>query len=384
MRIASLVYNDFTRDSRVEKQANSLTNAGYDVTVFALWKKGLKSFESINKYSIKRVKSPFGFNISSIAKIIEILNFTIIVSWKIRTMDLVHCHDYHPLPAIILSKLIFRTNAKVIYDAHEFESHKLGLGKISKSLILSLEKISTNFVAGFITVSGSILNMYENLFRQIPKILILNCPPSEDLTDSNKFHSVLSLPANSLNCLYQGGFIPYRGIEELISGFSEEKVKDVNLILMGHGGTTEPGKNLEKHIIELSLSEKNIYYLRSVPVNELLSYTSSATFGVCLTIDNCLNHRYSLPNKFFEYAMAGLPVLINDLPEMRKLVEKYECGVICESITPDGIRRGLKELLQKDLKRLSRNARKMAEDHSWEVQEKKLLSLYELVMEVKS
>ena len=82
--------------------------------------------------------------------------------------------------------------------------------------------------------------------------------------------------------------------------------------------------------------------------------------------------------------MAGLPVLINDLPEMRKLVEKYECGVICESITPDGIRRGLKELLQKDLKRLSRNARKMAEDHSWEVQEKKLLSLYELVMEVKS
>mgnify|MGYP001211770794 FL=1 len=113
--------------------------------------------------------------------------------------------------------------------------------------------------------------MYENLFRQIPKILILNCPPSEDLTDSNKFHSVLSLPANSLNCLYQGGFIPYRGIEELISGFSEEKVKDVNLILMGHGGTTEPGKNLEKHIIELSLSEKNIYYLRSVPVNELLS-----------------------------------------------------------------------------------------------------------------
>ena len=108
---------------------------------------------------------------------------------------------------------------------------------------------------------------------------------------------------------------------------------------------TSAGQKLEKQILDLSTKQKNIYHVQSVPMNELLSYTSSASIGVCLTIDNCLNHKYSLPNKFFEYAMAGLPMLVSDLPEMRKLVEKYNCGVICESITPDGIVNGLKKLL---------------------------------------
>jgi len=97
-----------------------------------------------------------------------------------------------------------------------------------------------------------------------------------------------------------------------------------------------------------------------------------------------LNHKYSLPNKFFEYAMAGLPILVSDLPEMRKFVEKYNCGVICESITPKGIARGIKKLLEQDLEKLGKNARKMAEDHSWEMQEKKLLRLYEKVLEKKA
>ena len=40
--------------------------------------------------------------------------------------------------------------------------------------------------------------------------------------------------------------------------------------------------------------------------------------------------------------------------------------------------------LKKDLEKLGKNARKMAEDHSWEMQEKKLLRLYEKVLEKKA
>ena len=48
--------------------------------------------------------------------------------------------------------------------------------------------------------------------------------------------------------------------------------------------------------------------------------------------------------------MAGLPVLVSDLPEMRKLVEKYDCGVVCESVTPEGVVNGLNKLLSLNLK----------------------------------
>ena len=375
-KIASIVLNDFTRDSRVEKQAISLTNAGYDLTVYGLWKDGLEENERKTGFNVKRIKIYTSFLKGSLGRLIKFVEFTLKVLWGIKQREIVHCHDYHPLPAILIAKFFYRSKFYVIYDAHEFESQKLGLGKFSRLAINTLEKISSRFIDGFITVSGSILEMYQNLFPEIPKILILNCPVQENLDVWNKFDSSLSLRSGSVKCLYQGGFIPYRGIPELLEASSESQFKDINFIFMGHGGMTDAGKNLERKIVSMSETHANIHHVQSVPMKELLAYTSSATIGCVLTVDNCLNHKYSLPNKFFEYAMAGLPILVSDLPEMRKLVEEYDCGVVCDSISPDGIVRGLSKLLARDLKKLGKNARKMAEAHSWEVQEKKLLSLY--------
>ena len=70
----------------------------------------------------------------------------------------------------------------VIYDAHELQSEKLALSKPSKFFIKSLEKLARPFISGFITVSESILESYNNLFfSRMPKTLILNCPPKEEL-----------------------------------------------------------------------------------------------------------------------------------------------------------------------------------------------------------
>lgn len=384
MKIASIVYNCFINDSRVEKQATSLAGAKYEVTVYALWKKGLQEHESKSGFSVRRIKIYTSLLSGSLGKLIRFIEFTLKVSWMTRQSGIVHCHDYHPLPAMVIAKFFFRSNFFLIYDAHEFESQKIGFGRFSKFVISFLEKISSKFIVGFITVSESILEMYKQLFPEILKTLILNCPNSENLVLSNKFESSLSLGKGAVKCLYQGGFIPYRGIPELLEASRHSDFKSINFIFMGDGGITQAGKDLERQIVSMSENHENIHHVKSVPVKELLEYTSSATIGCVLTIDNCLNHKYSLPNKFFEYAMAGLPILVSDLPEMRKLVEKYNCGVICESITPKGIAKGIKKLLEQDLEKLGKNARKMAEDHSWEMQEKKLLRLYEKVLEKKA
>jgi glycosyltransferase involved in cell wall biosynthesis len=42
----------------------------------------------------------------------------------------------------------------------------------------------------------------------------------------------------------------------------------------------------------------------------------------------CLSHQWSLPNKLFEYIQAGLPVLVSDLPEMRRIVSHYGVGEV--------------------------------------------------------
>ena len=56
MHVASVVFNFFTNDSRVEKQANSLGKTGHEVTVFALWKNGLEEEETKEGFKIRRIK----------------------------------------------------------------------------------------------------------------------------------------------------------------------------------------------------------------------------------------------------------------------------------------------------------------------------------------
>ena len=48
--------------------------------------------------------------------------------------------------------------------------------------------------------------------------------------------------------------------------------------------------------------------------------------GLCLFENVCLNHYLYLPNKVFEYMMAGLPMIVSDFPEMAALVERHDCG----------------------------------------------------------
>ena len=60
-------------------------------------------------------------------------------------------------------------------------------------------------------------------------------------------NSILRFPSpGSVKCLYQGGFIPYRGIPELLEASGDSQFKDINFIFMGHGGMTEWGKFREK------------------------------------------------------------------------------------------------------------------------------------------
>ncbi|HIC77843.1 MAG TPA: glycosyl transferase family 1, partial [Sulfurovum sp.] len=56
IKIASVVLNNFTNDSRVLKEGISLQNEGYDITIVALHKEGLEEFEKVESISVHRVK----------------------------------------------------------------------------------------------------------------------------------------------------------------------------------------------------------------------------------------------------------------------------------------------------------------------------------------
>jgi glycosyltransferase involved in cell wall biosynthesis len=91
--------------------------------------------------------------------------------------------------------------------------------------------------------------------------------------------------------------------------------------------------------------------------------------------NSCLNHYLSLPNKFFEYLAAGLPVIIPDFPEMRRVIDNRKCGWVCsgEAQQLGALVQGLSRHAIEDKKQRAIIA---GRELTWETEEQGLLKLY--------
>ena len=114
----------------------------------------------------------------------------------------------------------------------------------------------------------------------------------------------------------------------------------------------------------------SVHFLPSVPLDELLGYTADADVGVSLLQDTCENHRLALPNKVFEYVAAGVPVVVSDLPELRRLVEAHGIGWT----PPDD-----PEQLAAALSTAMARTRPNGTARLWHSEARRLLDLYELM-----
>ncbi|MBC8347994.1 MAG: glycosyltransferase family 4 protein [Verrucomicrobia bacterium] len=376
-----VVLNDFRNDSRVEKISRSLAHRGLDVKVFATAGKNLPVTEIKDGYQVIR---PFRTrrNIRSFGRVVSSLGILISLVSKIFKIDLVHCNDLEPLPFCLFLKILSFGRIKVIYDAHELETEKNSTSAIRKSISRLLESLLIGMVDSFVTVSPSIAKWYEREYLIKRPVVVLNCPYYREPVKTNLLRGALGIEEDKKIILYQGGFAENRGLRQLLEAFeSADAPSDCVLVFLGFGPVHRVGLGFEDKIRNASNRNSNVFFHPAVPYGELIDYTSSADLGLCLIEGNCLSYRYSLPNKLFEYGMAGLPMMVSDLPEMRAMVEKFECGMICDRLTSEGILSSIASIFQADLGMLSQNAQKLAKKHCWENQEANLNQAYARLIE---
>lgn len=70
------------------------------------------------------------------------------------------------------------------------------------------------------------------------------------------------------------------------------------------------------------------YFAPPVNIEELIPCASRAWVGLAITEKISLNFELSVSNKIFEYAAAGIPVIMSDIPEHRYLNDKYHFGIV--------------------------------------------------------
>jgi glycosyltransferase involved in cell wall biosynthesis len=369
-KILLIVLNNFKNDSRVLKEALSLKKEGYSVKVAALFEKRVKEFETVNGIEVHRIKlltKNWGKN--GFVQVIKYFEFLCKTVKYYGNMDIFHCNDLNSLPVGVFIKKFFNKNAKIVYDAHEYETEVNGLSKTQKMLRRFLEKILIKYADAVITVSNAIANEYVRLYNIEKPAIVLNTPYFFTIEKKDIFREKFGIAKDKVIFLFQGKLSRGRGIELLLEVFRLICDEKSVVVFMGYGELEEVVKNYaEKY--------RSIFYHPAVSPDVLLEYTASADFGLSTIEDSCLSYRYCLPNKMFEYLMTDTPVIVSDLPEMKKLVEKFNVGIVVREYSVNGLKNALSEALNCDRKEFLRNIQKVKESYNWEKQEVILKKVY--------
>lgn len=368
-----IIVTPFEHESRVLKQCRVAADfdGGKPRMVIALWEPGLEEHEilgddlSVWRVALRSRSWPRNLFVQVI-KYFEFA-FRILARMKSGDITVITAHSVSALPVGVALKWL--TSAPLVYDAHELESEANGLSPVRRVFTRRMEGLWIKAANRIVTVCDSIADWYREAFPVERPLVVRNVPIRPDTVGprSTALRDQHDISANELLFLYQGSLAPGRGIGTLLTNFSSPEMRS-HLVVMGYGA-------LEDEVKEAAAKASNIHFQPAVPPDEVLYYTSSADIGLCLIENTCLSYYYSLPNKLFEYLLSGLPVLVNDMPEQRRIVEEFKCGWV----VPESQSEQEKLLLSIDSDQFEARrvgAIRAGESFNWEDEAAKLRELY--------
>ena len=377
-------------DARVMRAATALVEAGYAVSVVDIEEGGnSKSEEDIRGVSMKHVMASRSFLSSRFDKWTLVRIVRLFVRSALRVMrtraDIYHAHDVSALPACYIAACL--RHKPIIFEAHEmplFERPLSEMGRSRRWLHKLLAILLVHILprcAGIITVSPPIVEEIRKRYRVPEVTLIRSVPRYRTVPKGDRLRGYLGLKPGVRIALYQGYLQHNRGLDGLVRA---APFLEPNTVIVMMGQDTEGMRaELEAFIAREGVADR-VKILPPVPYAELLDWTASADIG--LTIfppDYSLSIRFTLPNKLFEYLMAGRPVLSSQLDAIAEVIKTYDVGQIVPSLSPSDIGTAINAMLADAaaLARMHSNALEVARrELHWENESQKLIQLYQAVL----
>jgi len=371
-----LSLTEFRNESRLLKEAGSLIQAQVfaRIHVAALHTQGLAIDQNfgagINVHRFALTTRKWSKNL--IFQLLKYLEYCsrVFFYYRIKNIACVNVHSLGLLPLGVVLKYVW--HASLVYDAHELETETNSSKGFRQRLGKWLERKLIRHVDMIIVVSESIADWYANEYGIARPLVVLNAPNKRELKSNNHFRKQLGIRPDQIILLYQGGLAAGRGVHLILDAFKARPDDKVVAVFMGYG-------EMRQDIQAAAAQQQNIFFYPAVAPQVVLEYTASADLGIHLIQNTCLNHDYCMPNKLFEYAMAGLPVLVSNMKDMSVLVSKNNMGAAISDFSAAGINWAIDDFLTQDLTAMKANAHRVACEHAWEVQEQKMLAAYQAI-----
>ena len=390
VKVCMHVLGTASTDARVMRAATALVKAGYVVSVVDIEDEGNhQSEEDIRGVCVKHVMVSRSFLSTRFDKWTLVRLTQLFVRSSLRVIqtpaDIYHAHDVSALPACYIAARLH--HKPIIFEAHEMPLFERPLSEMGRSrrwlhklLVVLLAHIVPQ-CTGIITVSPPIVEEIRSRYGVPEVTLVRSVPEYRAVPKSDRLRQYLDLKPEVRIAFYQGNLQLNRGLDGLVraAAFLEQHIV---IVMMGKNvGTTQA--QLEALIAREGVADR-VKILPPVPYAELLDWTASADIGLNVASpDYSLNVRYFLPNKLFEYLMAGLPVLTSPLEAIVEVVKTYDVGQVLPSLAPADIGEAINRMLADPvgLAHQRSNALEAARNEFyWEKESLLLIQLYQCIL----
>ena len=370
--ILMILSNPFNPDTRVFKEAKSLIEVGFCVTIIA-WDRGGKNKAEEKYGSLRvirlRVISSYKSGLTNVLKLLAFYGRAILKVIALKP-DIIHCHDLDTLIVGIIGKLVL--SCDLVYDAHEYYPEMIFLPVIIRRLLACFEFTALHFVNGVIAASTFTARKFER--HTSKKIVVLNNSAETSVFDEISSGAVrqrreaLGLTDDDLVLVYVGGYSENRKIEELILASSE--LRKIKVVIVG----PKEGSELLKKAKDIS----NVVCVGWVAPREVPIFTSMADICYYAYDPKSRYADYVNPNALFNAIAAGKPIIGTDVGDMGTIIKEEQCGYIIDEPTVPKIRLLLEQIQKSSqLNQYAENARKASlRKYNWEYTKRLLIDCY--------
>lgn len=355
----SFLGNPF-HDSRITNLKKSLeeNNCKVKVIGFDWTTPGFKTYRDDDTVVYKLRKTKFSLWFYGTFKLLLLFEL-----FKVRA-DIYFAEEIYSLPYVKFRTFFGR--GKVYYNSRELYAFLGGLRnrKFIQKIFTFIEKRLIRHVDLVLTTGEMDSDFLFNFYGIKNTLVIRNIPKLKTPGKKINLHEKLSISPGTKILLYQGVLIDGRGIELVIENLS--RIENSVFVLLGDG---DRKTKWQKFAEECNVSDR-VFFLGTIPQEELINYTAAADLGICLIENISISYYHALPNKLFEYIMAGLPVVSSALPQMKQIVDEYKVGECIDIETNKNIAELINSLLN-DTNRLEKyksNCKEAAKELNWDVE----------------
>ena len=308
--IVLIFLGDFFFDARCINMADTIIDAGVNLNI-------IDAGKTHNQYRGRKI-----YHISipkrGLIRYIQFYHKTKKVITQINPQKII-AGDLYSLPAAAAFK-----DAFIIYDSREIYTQLTGLtnNPLKQAFWSLIEYIYINKEQSVLVTAEGDGVILKNLYGDINIFHIYNFPSVKMKPEGNIcLRDKLNIPKESKIFLYQGILHKGRGIKAMIQLL--KKISDSHAVIIGDGPYRGELQSFSK---KMNL-EKNIHFIGKIPYKEILEWTTGADIGFSLIKPISQSYRQALPNKIFEYALANVPVIASNLPEMEIFIKQFSLGL---------------------------------------------------------